>query len=287
MVRSLLPEGCPFVVGGGFVRDIILGGRPSDIDVWLPSNLRRCELADEFVQYMLEDNMVPSAIVFRGPGSRTEGENLHGASGAHASQAYLDINNHWVAEVPANSSGGIGGYDNAPAINFMRTMVTWDGDAQAFFTGLMRSFDIDTCMFFMGWDQTENIQNIRHAIMPQHLWNLWRHRIGGNRQDLRQLRINEIHFNELRANAASATRLAARIDKMCLKYHFSRPRSIEEVQRIPVDQIVALPVDLTALRRMTSRWDSSIPGPTFNNTLTRQAFDNLPNNRISGIMQNL
>ncbi len=44
VIEPTLPQGCPFVIGGGLIRDAILGGRPSDIDVWLPCNLSMGDL---------------------------------------------------------------------------------------------------------------------------------------------------------------------------------------------------------------------------------------------------
>lgn len=240
------------MVGGGFVRDALLGGRPGDIDVWLPSNITIGGLTDFIRDFSylggFFDNEI--SVVFRGPGHESTDWT------ASPQQAYSDINNHWVLEV--DYSGGGGDSIQFPKVNFMRTMVNWEGDAQAFFNGLMRSFDFDICMMFMAWMPGEAIRDTRTVILPQHLAVNWSRPVPENLL----VRLNELKVNQARANATSATRLNARLQKMYSKYALFR-NSVALLPTLRTEEIVATPVSLSRIMRRMS----NLPRPTYENSI--------------------
>lgn len=256
MIRQTLleyiPEGCPFIVGGGLIRDAILGGRPGDVDVWLPSNITVLGLADFLLDFCYDNGFLEEEIttVFRGPGYDNDGVN------AVAHSQYSDVSNHWVLEVDFN----VGQPSDYPKVNFMRTMVPWEGDAQAFFNGLMRAFDIDVCMMFMAWMPNESITNSRTVIMPRHLYRHWSLPF----RDTARLGVNEIRVNAARAELTSATRLNARLEKICNKYAFRRDAA-SNVATIATEDLVAVPVALSSLMPYLNR-PNSIPIPTLENS---------------------
>lgn len=226
----VLPEGCPFVIGGGMIRDAILGGRPSDIDIWLPSNLGRDYLtAGGFIDKFLEHNPESEAecsILFELGVPR---ENIDAAG-------YGDVNNHWVVEVQI---------PNWPRINFMCSLAEWrTEDPQYFFNGVMRGFDIDQCMFFIGW--MPNQRDVNTVILPQHL--MQRHP--------RNFNLNELYWNQYRLENTSAARVEARLIKMYSKYGWNM-RTPEELNAhgfiLPTNQIVAKPFLLRDVLRHFER----------------------------------
>lgn len=237
-IEQILPDGCPFVIGGGLIRDALGGARPGDIDIWLPSNITNCQLIrDALPNFRI---MFPGAYlnaIFQGPGSTNDVDLVV----AQNTGEYADINNHWVFEMTAL---------NMPKINFMRTMVEWTGDAQAFFTGIMRGFDIDICMLYIGYMRGQ--ENPTHVIMPQHM-------IQGLRNGTRQMRLNtaygmqmnDLHWNAARLNRTAEARVLARIQKMNEKYAFHA--NMERIQPIPQDHIIAVPVELREFARYTDR----------------------------------
>jgi len=253
------------------VRDGILGGRPSDIDVWLPSNI---SVADQEDFRRLITNGLSNAAnitcVFSGPGALTNGP--EGAAPAVRNVAegdnpYGDVNNHWVFEV---------NYDDLPSVNFMRSMTPWT-NPQDFFNGLMRAFDIDQCMYFIGYMPGQ--QQINSVIMPQHLADRYvaanRHNeYGGNlravTQSLASFQMNELYWNQYRLNLTSRARIDARMDKMCGKYLF-RTRSVSELNAmghiLPIDSIVATAVPLRLVVKQVNRNDGQgiVPVPTLHN----------------------
>lgn len=272
LVAQTLPLGCPFVIGGGLVRDSILGGRPSDIDVWLPSNLRQASEVD-FISHLTQEFGVTLfgetviETIFRGPGH--DGSPTSMTPEGQTSE-YGDVNNHWVMELKVGSDMG---WDSFPKVNFMRTMVQWENDAQAYFTGLMRIFDLDACMMFMGWMPGESILNSRTVIMPAHLHNIWSGRTG-SRHDTRTLRMNTLHYNAARANVTSEARQLARVEKMRTKYTFVRASTLGEISIIPVESIVAVPVALSSLIQIVNR-DQTLAPQVMNRTTQREqeSFD--------------
>lgn len=255
-LQEFLPEGCPFVIGGGLIRDAILGGRPSDIDVWLPSNINYAgaeEFYNRFVEQTAPTNL---SLVFSGPGASTDWDFTPGVTQSD----YGDVNNHWVFEADISYLW--------PKVNFMRSMTPWEGDAQSYFNGLMRAFDIDVCMMFVAWMPTDPVQQ-RTVIMPRHLVDSW---TGQNDIADRfafptwRLRMNELHFNAGRANTTSETRLQSRIEKMCNKYGFVST-SVRNISVIDTDQIIATPVSFLKIIRRINRISSGIPYPTYTNSL--------------------
>lgn len=247
MAYESLPNGCPFVVGGGLIRDAILGGRPSDIDVWLPSNIVLSSPA-AFTSALL--SAFPEAsisVVFQLAGAdRNEAFNIDPLAIVD-DENYGDLNNHWVLEMSVPGQ---------PKVNFMRSLIQWQNHApQSFFNGIMRAFDIDACMFFVGWMPGQ--RDINTVIMPQHMI----------RTPSSQFMMNEIYWNQHRLNNTSTARIESRIIKMCTKYNFN-VRTMSMMRNmgmiIPQDQIVATPVPFRqAMRSILAR----APQPTLQNQM--------------------
>lgn len=258
-LNTFLPSGCPFVIGGGLVRDAILGGRPGDIDIWFPSNMT-LGAVDRFVDHM-SNEVGPESIniVFTGPGAHGSLVGIPSAAGNDPTSGitesdYGDVNNHWVVEMDVGHGW--------PKINIMRSMTPWAGDAQAYFNSLMRAFDIDMCMFFLAWlpgDRTER----KTVIMPAHLLASWTNTPMAMQNYT--MRMNELHFNASRANTTSATRQQSRIDKMCGKYRFVWT-TVDNIRVIPTEAIQAVPVTLAKLIRVVNMRTSMIPLPTEQNS---------------------
>lgn len=223
MTEQILPDGCPFVIGGGLARDALGGARPDDIDIWLPSNvsIEDCVLFRDWLQTQLVG--VETQIVFRGPGARGTLD----LEASLAAVAYSDVNNHWVAEC------ALPGY---PKVNFMRTMVPWTGDTQAFFDTVMRSFDLDICMMFLAFDR--GVYETKYIIMPLHVVNACENR--GRRPEPG---LNAIYWNRARMEQTSRERTNGRIEKLNRKYQFGM--RLETIQLLETDQIVACPVKIS------------------------------------------
>lgn len=245
-IERVLPDGCPFVIGGGLVRDALYGGRPNDIDIWLPSNIHVPDV-DAFCAHLVRSGFGPNLgyqgqIIFRGPGSRVEEveEGVLGGFGnaEHDNAGYGDVHNHWVVELqPAPPREGIP-VPNVPRINFMRNMARWTGDAPSFFTEIMRNFDLDLCMYFVGYmpGQTQ----VNTVIMPQHLRDsLMLSRRNGR---IAPTRINEVYWNQARLETTSTERIISRVRKMNSKYALYLSENIENIQMIPTAEIVAVPM---------------------------------------------
>jgi hypothetical protein len=253
--------GCPFVIGGGLVRDAILGGRPSDIDIWLPSNLAN-GLADLGTFASRLQDTYPGAqvnAIFSGPGANvTPIEELLAEP---TSGEYGDVNNHWVVEMQV---------EGWPRVNFMRSMTPWTAP-QAFFNGLMRAFDIDYCMFFIGWMPGQN--NVNTVIMPEHMTN----------RAINNPRMNEIYWNQYRLSNTSAARVESRLIKMYSKYSF-RMRCPEEFERegliLPTESIRAKPMLLSRAMRMLTHPSSPIH-PTYHNSY--EVSDSVWNSSVNTI----
>lgn len=248
-IERVLPDGCPFVIGGGLVRDALYGGRPNDIDVWLPSNIHVPDV-DAFCAHMVNCGYgtrqgFQGQVIFRGPGSRVE-EVEEGAFGGfgnaeHDLGGYGDVHNHWVVEIqtapnaPAGSLGDLG----HPRINIMRNMARWTGDAPSFFTEIMRNFDLDLCMYFVGYMPGQNAVNT--VIMPQHLRDsLLNSRI--NHYRVAPTRMNEVYWNQARLETTSTERILSRVRKMNEKYTLNLPEDIHRIVMIPTAEIIAVPV---------------------------------------------
>lgn len=248
-MESLLPDGCPFVIGGGLVRDALYGGRPNDIDIWLPSNITVPDV-DAFCAHMVRrgygaDHGFQGQVIFRGPGATVEEvtEGIYGNADADA-ENYGDVHNHWVVEItPApNAPQGSMGDHGHPRINIMRNMARWTGDAPSFFTEIMRNFDLDLCMYFVGWMPGQT--NINTVIMPQHLHQsmLQNHRRGNT---VAVTRINEVYWNQARMETTSTERIISRVRKMNEKYTIHLSENIDQIPIIPTAEIIAIPVLFT------------------------------------------
>lgn len=241
MTEAILPSGCPFVVGGGLIRDGFGGARPGDIDIWLPSNitLPDCDAFRQFCIDRFDDVELDARIVFRGP-------DAHGGMDltlATAAVEYTDVNNHWVFEI--NSA-------DAPKINFMRSMTPWADDSQAFFNGLMRAFDLDICMLFMAWERGEDVTP--YVIIPLHMAGWCQESFRGERH---VTRLNMIYWNKMRWDRTSEARTTGRINKMNSKYEFNM--SIDNIRLIETEDIIACPVKVSDM----AVWRGYIfPNPT-------------------------
>lgn len=275
MINGLLPDGCPFVIGGGIVRDGILGGRPSDIDVWLPSNITIPD-QEEFRQYIVERYPEASSItcIFSGPGAHVgPGRAEGGVLAAPGDEAYGDVNNHWVFDMQ---------FENLPQVNFMRSMTPWNNNPQDFFDGLMRAFDIDQCMYFIGYMPGQ--ESVGTVIMPTHLADRY---VGAERspwtpnhiepRTFAALTLNEVYWNQYRMNQTSANRIDARLRKMIDKYHFFQ-RSVSDMSRlgliIPTEQIVATAIPLSLVMKVVNRTSAHphklLPHPSTQNRMNLQ-----------------
>lgn len=257
-MNRVLPDGCPFVIGGGLVRDAIYGGRPNDIDIWLPSNIHIPDV-DAFCAHLVNSGYGPrqgfqGQVIFRGPGSRVE-EVIEGVLGdfgdaEHDLGGYGDVHNHWVIELqpmdaPPDGSEASFGY---PRVNIMRNMARWTGDAPSFFTEIMRNFDLDLCMFFVGYmpGQTQ----VNTVIMPQHLRDGILH---PQNNGVVRTRMNEIYWNQARLETTSRERILSRVRKMNEKYSIHLPEDVSRISMIPTADIVAVPVLLSELIQRFNR----------------------------------
>lgn len=203
-----LTDDQPVTLGGGIVRDLLLGGTPNDIDIWLPSNTA-CDDVALMINHIQHRFQCPVNIVFS--------LNAHGDANP---ENYSDVSNHWVIEFV------VSGYK----FNVMRTMVAWT-NPQAFYNGLMQNFDIDLCMFFMGWLPTADSTTWRrNVIMPAHL--------KGDLED--GLQVDFTTWNRWRLENTSDARKTLRNNKMSERYEISDHTGV-----IDRDDIVAVPVPIS------------------------------------------
>lgn len=244
-IERVLPDGCPFVIGGGLIRDALYGGRPNDIDIWLPSNIHVPDV-DAFCSHMIRSGYGPQQgfqgqVIFRGPGANVQEvtEGVLGGFGDAENDAagYGDVHNHWVVEIQSTSET-IG----HPRINIMRNMARWTGDAPSWFTEIMRNFDLDICMYFVGYMPGQNTVNT--VIMPEHLRDsLLRNRQEG-RARVAPTRMNEVYWNQARLDTTSVDRIISRVRKMNEKYLVNITERIENIPVIATLDIIAVPVRL-------------------------------------------
>lgn len=257
-MESLLPEGCPFVIGGGLIRDALYGGCPSDIDIWLPSNISIPDI-DAFCRHLTLTGYGPNEgfqgqVLFRGPGSTVADPLAFGAPQVAATaENYGDVHNHWVVELQTSPTAT----EAHPRVNFMRNMATWDGNAESWFTEIMRNFDLDICMFFIGYMPGQN--QVNTVIMPRHML---------VNQGARTVRMNEVYWNQGRLQNTSVDRILARVDKMNSKYNIRLPRLIQGIQMIPTEDIVAVPVRMSRMVAMMNNQMEIFANPTQPNRMT-------------------
>uniref|UniRef100_A0AAU6W0L3 Poly A polymerase head domain-containing protein n=3 Tax=unclassified bacterial viruses TaxID=12333 RepID=A0AAU6W0L3_9VIRU len=192
-LRAIVPEGCPVVIGGGIVRDGIMGGESNDIDVWLPSNINIT--SPQQLQGWAEARFGAAvSIIFNGP------ENVE-----QEGEGYRDMSNHCVLEF-TNARGF--------RINLMRTMTPWvQGEPQVFFRGVMRNFDIDLCMFFIAFPPESRGIHVPYVVMPQHLVDQLNSELGVMRS------IRQFCWNSYRLETMSPARKTMRSEKMHAKLH--------------------------------------------------------------------
>lgn len=203
----------PLTLGGGIVRDLILGGQPNDIDIWLPSN-GHIQDANEMMRLISAIFNVPVQLIF----------SLNAQEGAD-SENYRDVSNRWVLEFVVDGF----------RFNVMRTMVAWTSP-QSFYDRLMQNFDLDICMFFVAFHTNINTdvhQWRKHVIMPQHLV-----------EDLRNgLQVNFLTWNRWRMDQTSPERKRLRLEKMNARYEFDEG----DAGAIDMEDLVATPVKLSWL----------------------------------------
>lgn len=203
----------PLTLGGGIVRDLILGGQPNDIDIWLPSN-GHIQDANEMMRLISAIFNVPVQLIF----------SLNAQEGAEA-ENYRDVSNRWVLEFVVDGF----------RFNVMRTMVAWTSP-QSFYDRLMQNFDLDICMFFVAFHTNINTdvhQWRKHVIMPQHLV-----------EDLRNgLQVNFLTWNRWRMDQTSPERKRLRLEKMNARYEFDEG----DAGAIDMEDLVATPVKLSWL----------------------------------------
>lgn len=275
-MESVLPDGCPVIIGGGLVRDALYGGRPNDIDIWLPSNITIPDV-DAFCAHLVRTGYGPQQgfqgqIIFRGPGSRVEEvveENLFGGTPPIDGE-YGDVYNHWVIEIQPSETVPLAAPGGHPKVNIMRNMARWNGDAPAFFTEIMRNFDLDLCMYFVGYMPGQT--SVNTVIMPQHLLNTLNNRRGGR---VEATRLNEVYWNQARLETTSTERILGRIRKMNQKYSaLGLPEDIERISMIPTAEIIAVPVLFSHLMpsfNANNGWGNA-PLPTRANRLTEAQY---------------
>lgn len=281
VIGTVLPDGCPFVIGGGLIRDAIYGGRPGDIDVWLPSNIHVPDV-DHFCSLLARNGYgqlegFQGQVIFRGPGANVQ-EVTEGVFGGFGdaefnTENYGDVHNHWVVEIQQspNAPAGSVAFNGHPRVNFMRNMARWTGDAPSFFTEIMRNFDLDICMFFIGYMPGQNSLNT--VIMPQHL----RIAMAESNRTRRAVppRMNEVYWNQARLQNTALPRIQARVDKMNDKYNLRLSRDIEQLRMIPTSEIIAEPVALSSIMQYFNHdmgW-GCMQTPTRQNTVHQEVFD--------------
>lgn len=194
------------MIGGGVVRDGIMGGQPNDIDVWLPSNINITS-TEELRIWCRDAFVAPVEVVFSGP------ENVD-----QDGEGYRDMSNHCVLEFT-----DMRGFN----INIMRTMTVWNNeDPSAFFRGVMRNFDIDLCMFFVAFGYEEQGIHTPHVIMPRHLVVQLNDTTGITYQ------IRQFCWNAHRLENMSDARRAMRSEKMHSRFMNLGPEGTIQVEEI-------------------------------------------------------
>lgn len=202
-----LPSGCPFTIGGGLIRDGVLGGPIGDIDVWLPSNCN------------VPANVLNGTLIFDFAGNFTNG------------QYTRDISNRWVTEVELS---GI-------KVNLMKRLDPYV-DNQQWFDSLNYGFDTELSMMFMGFVPEdgfetrecawENLRGMNHISIP---YSILEHL--NFRPPIPQA-LSSLGVNEERMETTSATRMEARIQKLGRKYHlvtnFPFPLGREDLRAVIV-----------------------------------------------------
>lgn len=257
-INEILPPDCPFIIGGGFVRDGLLGARISDIDVWLPSNVvmppqptapipiwtvpvptwvnthHDGEMhANNFIDHLWRFHPLYQAnsVLFEAPFATLQ-PNEEG-------QAYHDMSNHWVVGTTIN------GYP----VQFMRTNVEWENDPAEFMSRLCRNFDIDLCMMFLcverDAESVDSALGSQYIVMPSEITDF----LNEDGDPLRTMLWNTAR------NTTSDARKLSRYLKMTTKYHLDAAvpnTNVPELPHamfddVPPERLIAVPVPLRFL----------------------------------------
>lgn len=199
------------VVGGGFIRDGVLGGKIGDIDVWLPSQttleVRDVMSASQFVGSDLIFELLPH-------GERVISEGRP--------EDYRDLSNLFVVETTCNRI----------KINLIKSMTHWETPSQ-FFESMFRNFDTEISMFFMGFiptggehreidDYSEFDRNATSTlILP------YSYRGIHEEQDIQQ----HIVINPERVNVTSPARMLTRYSKLMSRYQLTQDRDAYKMNK--------------------------------------------------------
>lgn len=205
-LHDKLPVGCPMIIGGGFIRDAVLGGQIGDIDIWLPS------------QATLEAHHIYSDPHFRDTDVIFQLNHM-GMSGLNtiALQAnredYRDLSNLLVVESLCNDI----------KVNFIKSMTAWETPEQ-FFERMFRNFDTEISMFFIGLlpqdgqnapiTQFEDFDQscLKTVILPSS------YREIASEGDTQEI----IAINPERVNITSEIRMNTRYSKLTTRYNLVR-----------------------------------------------------------------
>lgn len=190
------------IIGGGFIRDAVLGGEIGDIDVWLPSQTR------------IEASTIENHAVFNGTDVIFQLNTTSTSAPISSSRDdYRDLSNLLVVETRSN---GI-------RINFIKSMTPWETPEQ-FFETMFRNFDTEISMFFMGFapdgDTHREIQSysefnaasVSTLILPRSYQEIASE---GGVQDI-------IAINPVRVGVTSRERMNTRYSKLCSRYSMRR-----------------------------------------------------------------
>lgn len=194
------------IIGGGFIRDAVLGGQIGDIDIWLPS------------QATLEAHHIYSDPHFRDTDVIFQLNHM-GMSGLNtiALQAnredYRDLSNLLVVESLCNDI----------KVNFIKSMTAWETPEQ-FFERMFRNFDTEISMFFIGLlpqdgqnapiTQFEDFDQscLKTVILPSS------YREIASEGDTQEI----IAINPERVNITSEIRMNTRYSKLTTRYNLVR-----------------------------------------------------------------
>lgn len=239
-VSRILPEDCPFIIGGGFVRDGLMGAPISDIDIWLPQNLSHINPLGIDDEEVYASNMIRMINAYLHVGGMSWTHDTHslfeapfaGLDANPDGTAYHDMSNHWVVGTTVN------GYP----IQFMRTNVEWENNPSEFMSSLCRNFDIDLCMMFLCVQRdatsVDECRSTEYIVMPSEIPEY----IGDPDSDI----MDTMLWNTAR-NTTSMARKVSRFNKMASKYRLRRATGYDDFDEIRPDGIEAVPVPLSFL----------------------------------------